>query len=292
MNTTLDLGKIQEEGFYDDIVKILYEETGQHVNIMVKDGIIVSSTRKERIGTVHESAKKILLGLINEALVTEEEAKKLNGVKAGCNLPIVYKGERIGVIGMTGDPHIVKPIVKVAARMVTLWINNHENLMLLNKSVDEVYSQLQNMAATIEELAASSETFAVSSKKTSKETEEAGGQVQEVAIAIKLIKDIASQSKLIGLNAAIEAARSGEAGRGFAVVAKEIQKLGSSSEDAVKEIQDILKQIENVFAIILAQVQLNEKQAEEYSTAIQELAQYVEQIERMMETLTQTNNFM
>ncbi len=281
----MDIRKVQQEGIYDEIVQILHEETGQHVNIMVDGGIIVASTRKERIGTIHESAKLILLGQLDEALVTEEEAAKLDGVKAGCNLPIEYNGARIGVIGMTGDPFLMKPIVRVASRLVILWIQNYENLENQKKAVDHVYGQLQNMAATIEELAASSETFAVTSQDASTEVVNAEKEINEVTLVLKLIKDISSQSNLIGLNAAIEAARAGEAGRGFSIVANEIRKLATNSEKSVKDIHAILVKIKTVFDKILEQVKTNESQANEQSKAIQELAASVEQVEQMMEQL-------
>ncbi|KXG42758.1 sugar diacid recognition domain-containing protein [Tepidibacillus infernus] len=276
-----------QEGFYDEIVQILHEETGQHVNVMGEGGVIISSTRPERIGTIHESARQIMLGMINEALVTEEEAAKLEGVRAGCNLPIEYQGKRIGVIGMTGDPQMMKPIVRVAVRTVILWIKNNEHQIKQQKAAENVYGQLQNMAATIEELAASSEDFAVTSKSTSAEVINAGDQVKEVTTALKLIKDIASQSKLIGLNAAIEAARAGEAGRGFTIVANEIRKLASNSEESVKQVQEILVLVHQAFANILQQVQVNENKAKEQSIALQELAKYVEEVEDMMENLVQ-----
>ncbi|WP_339060197.1 sugar diacid recognition domain-containing protein [Tepidibacillus marianensis] len=200
----------EQDGFFDEIVQILHEETGQHVNVMGDKGVIIASTRKERIGTVHESARQIMAGLIEEALVTEEEAAKLEGVRAGANLPIVYEGKRIGVIGMTGDPNIVKPIVRVASRTVVLWLKNHEQMNKQKVAAEEVYGQLQNMAATIEELAASSEDFASSSKQASNEVVNAGNQVKEISVALRIIREIASQSKMIGLNAAIEAARAGK----------------------------------------------------------------------------------
>ncbi|TCS82575.1 sugar diacid recognition domain-containing protein [Tepidibacillus fermentans] len=277
----------EKEGFFDEIVQILYEETGQHVNIMGEKGIITASTRPERIGTVHESAKQIMLGLIDEALVTEEEAAQLQGVRAGANLPIEYEGKRIGVIGMTGDPHAIKPIVRIAARTVVLWLKNHEQMIKQQKAAEEVYGQLQNMAATIEELAASSEDFAAFSKQASNEVARGEKQIKDVSIALKIIREIASQSKLIGLNAAIEASRAGEAGRGFSIVANEIRKLASNSEDSVKEIQQTLEQVNQVFTKILLDVQTNEQKANEQSIALQELAKYVEKVEKMMEKLAQ-----
>lgn len=60
---------------------------------------------------------------------------------------------------------------------------------------------------------------------------------------LDFIKNVAKQTNLLGLNAAIEAARSGESGRGFAVVAEEIRKLSNHSEEAVRGIASFLHQI-------------------------------------------------
>jgi methyl-accepting chemotaxis protein len=60
---------------------------------------------------------------------------------------------------------------------------------------------------------------------------------------VKIINEIANQTNLLSLNASIEAARAGETGRGFAVVASEIRKLADQSMDAVKEIQNLVNEI-------------------------------------------------
>lgn len=118
----------------------------------------------------------------------------------------------------------------------------------------------------VDELLKASELNDEASGKVSVTMNNLMRQTDEVNEILQMIEDITTQTTLLALNASIEAARAGEAGKGFAVVADEIQKLASQTEEATKQIQNIINELTQQTDVagksVESLVESNKKQAQ------------------------------
>ncbi|WP_213367669.1 sugar diacid recognition domain-containing protein [Mesobacillus boroniphilus] len=92
---------------------------GKNINIMDNQGVIIGSGDKKRIDDIHEGAV-IVIKQGTGFEITDEEAKSLQGVKPGINLPIYFDGKIMGVIGITGTPDEIRSfgeLVRMAAEL-------------------------------------------------------------------------------------------------------------------------------------------------------------------------------
>lgn len=136
---------------------------------------------------------------------------------------------------------------------------------------------------TVDETLAKMRMIASAVSGTAKKVEELGKRSDEIGRIVGVIDDIADQTNLLALNAAIEAARAGEQGRGFAVVADEVRKLAERTTSATKEIAHMIKNIQDETRLAVTAMETGTRQVEEGVTSTAEAGKSLKQIIDMAE---------
>ncbi|MCG0278998.1 MAG: methyl-accepting chemotaxis protein [Thermanaeromonas sp.] len=140
----------------------------------------------------------------------------------GIALPIKERGMVIGGVVFMESTERQELLLDLASRLSKI---SRE----VNAAVQQIFAEAQNLTGIGEELHSISSATA--------------GRAKETSSIINFVKKIAQRSKILGLNASIEAARIGRHGGGFAVVAEEIRKMAEESSKAVERIERLLQEL-------------------------------------------------
>lgn len=104
------------------IVEEIGEEIQEHINLMDGKGVIIASTDSERIGQIHEGARRIITEKLPVLYVSEEMESKTT--RRGINLPLTVRDEVVGVVGITGDREQVERYGNIVRRMTEIMVED------------------------------------------------------------------------------------------------------------------------------------------------------------------------
>jgi predicted nucleic acid-binding Zn-ribbon protein len=155
----------------------------------------------------------------------------------------------------------------------------------LKAMADNLQEGLTGMSSAMQQIAASSSEISQHQNGLHKEIEKVKGLTYSINEVMGLIKNIADETKMLGLNAAIEAARAGDLGRGFGVVAQEIRKLSDESKQTVGQIRKLTTQIHTSMGATTQTSQSVLRTAEESAAATEEVNASLEEITSLSERL-------
>jgi len=208
-----------------------------------------------------------------EAQNTEEKSYKIESIVANINSDYDKASSNI-----EKERELLAGVVSMGEKLKVILhddledaFKSKENIVEVSQKLHIVKDEISSIVSKLQEASSTQNTLADDLSKVSSDT----AQVKEV---ITVIADIADQTNLLALNAAIEAARAGEHGRGFAVVADEVRKLAERTQKSLTEINATINVVSQSINDTSDQMNKSSKTIETLAEVSHEASQKVDEV--------------
>ncbi len=284
------IGKLRD--ITDFILKIVggYENSNQRIDLTYLDQLGVSRDKVCRandeicklISSFYifvEAANNVIATTVANSESVASATSELSATSSELSATFAEQVGQVGNVASAMEEMTVSSQEVLSRVQSALEKSNHSSGMAVKgkSRLEDVNNRIQSIKESTGKLAETIVSLNTSSK--------------EIGNILSAINDIADQTNLLALNAAIEAARAGEAGRGFAVVADEVRKLAERTQTATHEIEQIIRTLLNETTTANENMSQTEAIVDDGVNVISETTVIFDEIASSVEDVGVSNNF-